>query len=140
MQLPKTKAREIIFLILYSLHFSKDKEEGMERFIADELKVGVRHIHEVMPKVDNILSEVGYIDAKVEAYATEYKVKRIPKVELNIIRLALFEIYFDDEVPTQVAIAEGIRLARKFGNEESFKFVNAVLDYLKLKVVAKSTG
>ena len=67
------------------------------------------------------------IDQIIKDNAKGWTIDRIGKVELTIIRLAIFEIRFDDEVPAQVAINEAVELAKKFGPDKSAGFVNAVL-------------
>ena len=63
------------------------------------------------------------IDEKADNWST----KRMGKVELTILRLALFELKFDEQIPTGVAIDEAVELAKKFGQEGSGAFVNGVL-------------
>ena len=126
--IPKAKFREAVFLILYSLDFSKEADEQLLHFVGDQLKVGMRHIKEANLVVASVLSRLSEIDARIEGVSTEYEIHRIPKVELNILRLAIYELLFDETIPHQVAMAEAIRLAKKFGNQECFKFVNALLD------------
>ena len=129
-QLPKAKAREILFLLLYAQDFTKENDPAQVQFVSDELKVGARHIRELLPKLALVKEKVEDLDKQIEQTSTEYGLSRIPKVEINILRLALYELFFDDSIPAEVAITEGIRLARKFGNQECYKFVNAILDTL----------
>ncbi|MDN3504231.1 MAG: transcription antitermination factor NusB [Rhabdochlamydiaceae bacterium] len=129
-QLPKAKCREILFLLLYAQDFTKEEDLAQVQFISDELKVGARHVRALLPILALVKEKVEELDKQIEKVSTEYELSRIPKVEINILRLALYELFFDDSIPPQVAITEGIRLARKFGNQECYKFVNAILDTL----------
>ena len=63
----------------------------------------------------------------LDSKATGWKVSRMGKVDLTILRLALYEMLFDDEVPVSVAINEAVELAKKFGQTESPAFVNGIL-------------
>jgi transcription antitermination protein NusB len=72
------------------------------------------------------------IDEKITRYTANYELRRISAVDRNILRMAIYEMLFADDVPPIVAINEAIDIAKKFGTEESGKFVNGVLDRVKL--------
>jgi N utilization substance protein B len=72
------------------------------------------------------------IDEKITKYTANYELRRISAVDLNILRMAIYEMLYADDVPPIVAINEAIDIAKKFGTEESGKFVNGVLDRVKL--------
>jgi transcription antitermination protein NusB len=72
------------------------------------------------------------IDEKITRYTANYELKRISAVDRNILRMAIYEMLFCNDVPPIVAINEAIDIAKKFGTEESGKFVNGVLDRVKL--------
>ncbi len=71
-------------------------------------------------------------DARISRYAKNYELHRIAAVDRNVLRLALFEMWHRDEVPPIVAINEAIEIAKRFGTEESGRFVNGILDRAKL--------
>lgn len=68
------------------------------------------------------------IDEKIEKYLSNWKLNRIAKVDLAILRLSTYEILFENEIPKNVSINEGIELAKKYGEDKSPAFINAVLD------------
>ena len=70
-----------------------------------------------MPEIDGILNE----------NAKGWKTSRMNKVDLTILRLAVYELKWDDEIPVGVAINEAVELAKRFGGDESPSFVNGVL-------------
>jgi transcription antitermination protein NusB len=72
------------------------------------------------------------IDEKITKYTANYELKRISAVDRNILRMAIYEMLYAEDVPPIVAINEAIDIAKKFGTEESGKFVNGVLDRVKL--------
>ena len=126
--LPRTKYREAIFLILYTFSFSEEGDKALLPFVSDQLKVNLRYIKDANVFAKEIWNKRDEIDDKIEAVSHDYKLHRIPKVELAILRLAIYELFYCESMPYRVVIAEAIRLGRKFGNQECFKFVNAVLD------------
>ena len=82
---------------------------------------------ECRSRVDTILEKLPEIDRILEGVAEGWRLGRMGRVELTILRLACFEIRFDDSVPDKVAINEAVELAKKFGGDESPSFVNGVL-------------
>ena len=79
-----------------------------------------------------VIAEQVAIDEKISRYTANYELKRISAVDRNILRVAIYEMLFCNDVPPIVAINEAIDIAKKFGTEESGKFVNGVLDRVKL--------
>lgn len=123
--------REHTFLLLFQndFHASEEMEEqvklylelpGMEKFNEaekSEIKTRARKAIEKSPELDE----------KINAVAEGWKLNRMGKVELTILRLALFEILEDENVPQGVAINEAVELAKKFGGEDAPSFVNGIL-------------
>lgn len=123
--------REHIFRLLFRVEFHhvEDMPQQTKLFFEDEEMSGTalkdadyitekyRKIEERLPELDRL------IDEKAEGWNT----KRIGKVELTILRLAVFEILYDEEVPDSVAINEAVEIAKKFGQDNSGGFVNAIL-------------
>jgi transcription antitermination protein NusB len=82
--------------------------------------------------LNGVISHQATIDEKIIRYTANYELKRISAVDRNILRMAIYEMLYADDVPPIVAINEAIDIAKKFGTEESGKFVNGVLDRVKL--------
>lgn len=130
MPLPQQKFREIVFQLLYSYDMSQADEEDMLPLIMSELSVTKKAVQEAQSRVQTIIATLDEIDKLIELASVAYTFERIASVERNILRLGVFELLFDENVPPKVAISEAIRLARKFGTPESAAFVNAVMDNL----------
>ncbi len=81
----------------------------------------------LVKKAEMILAKLPELDEKIDSVAEGWKTKRMGKVDLTILRLALYEILYDKEIPEKVAINEAVELAKKFGQNESPSFVNGVL-------------
>lgn len=125
----RREQREQIFKLVFQLEFNEHSEmpEQMKLFLEQEdihAEKDYTYISEKFSKVQEKLSE---IDEMINAIATGWKTDRMGKVDLAIIRLAVYEIKYDDKVPTSVAINEAVELAKKFGQDESSSFVNGVL-------------
>lgn len=78
-------------------------------------------------KTQSIIDKIPELDEKINQVAEGWKTKRMGKVELTILRLALYEILFDEEIPQKVAINEAVEVAKKFGGDESSAFINGIL-------------
>ena len=74
------------------------------------------------------------IDQRISHYAENYQISRMLAVDRNILRLAIYEMNFAKDVPPVVAINEAIEIAKKFGAEESSRFINGILDRAKRDV------
>lgn len=77
--------------------------------------------------VKNIVSNLSEIDKYIIKYATEWPLEQITIVDRNILRIGIYELIFNKEIPSKVAINEAIEIAKTFGGESSGKFVNGVL-------------
>ena len=122
--------REQLFKLLFRVEFNsmEDMPEQIKLFFQDEeteyTQKAMDAISEKYEKIQGKLSEIDkMLDEKVEGWNTA----RMGKVELTVLRIAIFEIMFDDDVPTTVAINEAIEIAKVYGQEASGGFVNAVL-------------
>jgi N utilization substance protein B len=82
--------------------------------------------------LNGVIANQATIDSKITRYTANYELKRISAVDRNILRMAIYEMLYSADVPPIVAINEAIDIAKKFCTEESGKFVNGVLDRVKL--------
>ena len=82
--------------------------------------------------LNGIVANQVTVDEKISKYTANYELRRISAVDRNILRMAVYEMLYADDVPPIVAINEAIDIAKKYGTEESGKFVNGVLDRVKL--------
>ena len=84
----------------------------------------------IQKKYEAVVSHVPEIDALINERARDWKTARMNKADLAVLRLAVYELKWDDEIPTGVAINEAVELARKFGGDASPSFVNGILGKL----------
>lgn len=128
MALPAKKMREVVFQLLYSNDTGSTEEQNSVSLLMKELQMARTGIYKAKEKVASIHQNLQEIDALITETVQSYAFDRIQSVERNILRLAIFELKFDESVPAKVSIAEAMRLARKFSTPESANFINAVLD------------
>lgn len=130
MALSQQKFREIVFQLLYSQDLGHPDETVMTDLMMSELAVSKKNVRLAQERVQSILARLPEIDPMIVSVSTSYDFDRIQTVTKNILRLGIFELFFDENIPPKVAIAEAIRLSRKFNTPESASFVNALLDHL----------
>lgn len=126
----RRELREQIFKLIFRVEFN-DREEMSEQeqffFEDDELTVDEKDASYISKKGNHIIERLDEIDDMINKQAKGWTTQRMGKVDLTILRLAVYEIVFDDDVPVGVAINEAVELAKRFGQEESSGFVNGVL-------------
>jgi N utilization substance protein B len=130
MALSQQKFREIVFQVLYSGDFADAGDEDMIPFMMGQLAVTRKTVSLAVVRKSAIEKERASIDEQIAKASVAYAFERIPRIERNILRLGVYELFYDDQIPPKVAIAEAIRLSRKFATPEGATFVNAILDTL----------
>ena len=129
----RREIRERIFKLLFRVEFYQagEMEEQKELFLEDAEdfpeNAAEKDKEEITKKYDAIAERLSEIDAMIDGKATGWSSRRMGKVDLTIIRLAVYEICFDEQIPTGVAINEAVELAKKYGQDGSAAFVNGVL-------------
>lgn len=122
----QVKIRENVFQMLFCSDFhSKDEISSQIDMYLDEITPEDRDI--ILQKVLNIASKIEEIDEKINEVAIKWTTERMAKVDLSILRLAYYEMKYDENVPDVVAINEAVELAKKFGSDNSPKFINGIL-------------
>ncbi|MBR0490642.1 MAG: transcription antitermination factor NusB [Clostridia bacterium] len=121
--------REQAFKLIYSIEIQKTEElkEAIDLFIEANNITSPKAINYIEDAVLGIDKNIKEIDQKIEQnLKQEWKIERISKIDLTILRLAIYEIIYK-EVPFKVAINEAVELAKKYGEDASKKFVNGIL-------------
>lgn len=125
----RREIREQIFNMLFRVEFyaQEDLTEQYELFVEDLPEIrpaDLEYIENKIKKIEEVLED---IDTAVNAVAEKWKTSRMGKVELTVIRLAVYEMRYEEDIPVSVAINEAVELAKKFGGDESSRFVNGIL-------------
>lgn len=125
----RSQLREYAFKLLFRVEFHEQAEmpEQEEFFFDEEPAMSEKEFGEVKDRVNRILEKLPEVDRSLNENIEGWDVTRIGKVELAILRLAVFEIRFDEKIPTGVAINEAVELAKKYGPTSSPSFINGIL-------------
>lgn len=125
--------RTCVFLLLFQKDFYPEEQyrEQQDIFlneVKNEEPLTYEDLDFIREEVSKVLPLLPEIDEKIEAASEGWKLNRIAKAELAILRLGVYEALYDDEVPTNVAIDEAVELAKDYGRDKGYAFVNGVLD------------
>ena len=125
----RTELREHIFRMVFGLEFNKAEEmEEQLQMYADQLgEVKEKDWEYIRSKTQKIAEKTEEIDALINENVKGWKTTRMNKVDLSILRVAVYEMKWDEDVPVGVAIDEAVELAKKYSSEEGPSFVNGVL-------------
>lgn len=123
--------REQIFLVLFSLTFHNDENmrDLIIRYLDEtcDVKVDDMERAEILKKTMDIADKKTELDKKIDSVSEGWKIRRMGKAEAAILRIALYEMLYDDDVPVKVAINEAVDLAKVYGSDDSPKFINGIL-------------
>ena len=127
----RSRAREWALRILYAWESRQDVELGavLEEFMARRRIKGARRPY-VRRLVETIERDRDGIDGAVESALTNWRLERLSALDRNLLRVAAAEMLHFDDVPPRVSIQEAVRLAERYGTDQSPRFVNGVLDAL----------
>ncbi|MDO5415952.1 MAG: transcription antitermination factor NusB [Lachnospiraceae bacterium] len=141
----RRELREHCFKMLFGADFypAEETKEQLEHYfqvpeeddvtpegkseIIHNVALGEKNCQLLKERVEKIIALVPELDEKINQVAEGWKTKRMGKVELTILRLAVYEMKYDEDVPEKVAINEAVELAKKFGGKDAPAFINGIL-------------
>jgi transcription antitermination protein NusB len=121
------KAREIALQVLYELDAVKHKPVDSLNYILSRIEVTEDVIGFSRILVDGVVLNREQLDQNIKDFAPAWPLDQISIIDRNILRLAIYEILHDDQIPVKVAINEAVELAKTYGSNNSSRFVNGVL-------------
>lgn len=122
--------REQIFMLLFQVEFHapEDMPRQMKLFLEDNEAVSLQRDSDYIEERCNLIRrEIPEIDRLIDENTEGWDTRRMGRVELAILRLAVYEMRYDEDIPPRVAIDEAVELAKKYGQENAGGFVNAIL-------------
>jgi N utilization substance protein B len=132
----RSKAREYVLQMLYQVDITRGNwQDTLKNFwefneqgdVPAELKDFSAQL------LEGVIEHMQEIDKKISKYAANWQLERMAFVDRNIMRLGCFELIFREDIPPKVTINEAVELAKKYSGSESGKFVNAILDQIKIE-------
>ncbi len=125
----RRELRERLFKLIFRIEFNTREEmtQQVQLFLEEEGITDPKDAGQLEDKLNKVLDKLAQIDEQLNEKVTGWDTQRMGKVDLTILRLAVYELLYDEEIPTGVAINEAVELAKKFGQDSSAAFVNGVL-------------
>ena len=125
----RIEMREHIFKLLFMTEFNTQQEmpEQLSLYFENQEELAQEDQETMKEKYHHVLEHLGEIDRLLNENSKGWKTKRMSRVDLTTLRLAVYEMKFDEDVPVGVAINEAVELAKRFGGETSGSFVNGIL-------------
>ena len=129
----RRESRELALQILYALDANPSVgiRETLQTFREEQTDVLSRVREFAEGLVQGVQEHRAVIDAAITARSKNWTLVRMPRVDLNVMRMATYELMFRQDIPKKVSINEAIEIARKFGDKESPAFVNGILDEIE---------
>ncbi|MDP2939369.1 MAG: transcription antitermination factor NusB [Candidatus Omnitrophota bacterium] len=125
----RTKSRDYALKFLYQIDITKESsDKDFEEFWQNQEEPYAEVKEFAFTLVKGTIENLKDIDKKITDYAVNWQLKRMAVVDRNILRLATFELLYLKDIPPKVSINEAVDLAKKYGDIESGRFVNGILD------------
>ncbi len=126
----RAEIREHIFKLIFRVEFNTEEELKLQLedyFQDEEVNIPEKDEAYIKDKYLRIYNMIDVLDSEINSNSKGWGTDRMGKVELAILRLAVYELKYDDTIPIAVAIDQAVELAKKYGKDESNSFVNGVL-------------
>lgn len=133
----RRKGRELALQALYQVEITGDPSAGAVDLFLAHFEGNARTKEFARRLVSGVISQRAAIDSLIEKSAENWKLARLAKVDLVILRMATYELLFCPDIPNTVSLDEAIEIAKRFGSADSATFINGVLD--PIAQAAKST-
>ncbi|MBP9854104.1 MAG: transcription antitermination factor NusB [Candidatus Omnitrophica bacterium] len=125
----RSKGREEALKILYQAEITRRTITSANDYYWADKERFDQTVHNFSDRIVlGVETHIAVIDEKISQYATNWQLKRMAIIDRNIMRMGVFELLYTQDIPPKVSINEAVELAKKYGDVESSKFVNGILD------------
>ena len=125
-RLTMRERREIVFILLFQMMLSKGTVEEVLETAVEEFEM--KHDNYTLNRARNIDEKAEMLDEKIASFSPKRSISRIARTNIIILRIAFYEILFDEKIPYKVSINEAVELAKKYADNADKAFINGVLD------------
>jgi len=128
----RRKSRELAMQALFYMDMNRnDSNESLERFCV-HFSASKKARPFFLRLVKGVIQAKAEIDSIIENFSDNWKISRMSCVDRNIMRIAVYELLYCQDIPPKVSINEAIDIGKKFGTEESGAFINGILDSVRM--------
>lgn len=125
----RRKSREVAMKLLYEMSINKDSAENIIENFKESTDISLEELD--MEYIKSILEGIETnsktVDDEIEKYLIKWKLNRLARIDLAILRVCTYEMLFKEDIPSKVSVNEGIELAKKYSADSSGSFINGVL-------------
>jgi transcription antitermination protein NusB len=133
----RREGRELALQALYALDVNPMETRDALRLMRENSRVAVSVRNFAEELVTGVMEHREQLDSRIGGQSTNWSLARMTRVDLNILRIATYELLFRGDIPRSVTMNEAIEVAKKFGSEESPAFINGILDEIAATVPEK---
>ena len=135
----RRQARELAMQALFYMDIRKDASEEMLEYFCGCFCPSKKSRPFFRKLVNGVLGTKDQIDALVERYSQNWNISRMSCVDRNVMRIAVYEMLYCDDIPPKVSINEAVDIGKKFGTQESGAFINGIMDSIREALVEEGT-
>lgn len=141
-KMKRTELREHLYRMLFCLDFYQGEElSGQQELYLETLsEASDEEKQELQDRFQKVTEHLTEIDTQIEAKSNGWKASRLAKADLTVLRLAICEMLYDEDVPMGVAINEAVELAKAYGGDKSTGFVNGILAAIARELPEEQQG
>lgn len=138
----RRKGRELALQFLYAYELNRQSKEDALKEFQSQTSAPEPVGRFALELISGVLDRLEEIDGRLTEYARNWKLDRMALVDKQVLRLALYELYYRDDIPYLVTINEAVEIAKEFSTPQSGRFVNGILDRIReeLEAAGKSNG
>ncbi len=127
----RRQARELAMQALFYMDMQKDASEDMLEHFCGCFCASKKSRPFLIKLVNGVIGKKGQIDALVERFSQNWKISRMSCVDRNVMRIAVYELLYCNDIPPKVSINEAVDIGKKFGTQDSGAFINGIMDSIK---------
>ncbi len=135
----RRQARELAMQALFYMDIRKDASEETLEYFCGCFCPSKKSRPFFRKLVIGVLGKKGQIDALVERFSQNWNINRMSCVDRNVMRIAIYEMLYCDDIPPKVSINEAVDIGKKFGTQESGAFINGIMDSIREALVEEGT-
>ena len=128
----RRQARELAMQALFYMDIQKNSSQEMLERFCENFRPSKKMRPFFLKLVNGVLRVKSDIDALIEQFSKNWKIGRMTCVDRNIIRIAVYEMLYCEDIPLKVSINEAVDVGKKFGSEESGAFINGIVDSIRI--------
>lgn len=135
----RRQARELAMQALFYMDIRKDASEETLEYFCGCFCPSKKSRPFFRKLVNGVLGKKGQIDVLVERFSQNWNISRMSCVDRNVMRIAIYEMLYCDDIPPKVSINEAVDIGKKFGTQESGAFINGIMDSIREALVKEGT-